>query len=100
MNNTDDTISRAGVIPAIESYYEPIDPEQPMTLTIEQIAEVINALPSVPPQVAHGRWIRVDDWTDECTECGHATEQDIEDRSDYCPDCGAKMDGDENDAAN
>lgn len=39
-------IERADVMPALEDYYEPIDPDQPMTLTLEQIAEVIENMPA------------------------------------------------------
>ena len=31
-------IKRADIVPALNNYYEPIDPDQPMTLTLEQIA--------------------------------------------------------------
>lgn len=42
-----DLISRSALLPAIESYFEPINPDHPMTLTIEQIQEVLNLLPAV-----------------------------------------------------
>ena len=42
-----DLISRSALLPAIESYFEPINPDYPMTLTIEQIREVLNLLPAV-----------------------------------------------------
>lgn len=42
-----DLISRSALLPAIESYFEPINPDHPMTLTIEQIREVLNLLPAV-----------------------------------------------------
>ena len=42
-----DMISRSALLPAIESYFEPINPDHPMTLTIEQIREVLNLLPAV-----------------------------------------------------
>lgn len=34
-------IERTAVIPALEDYYKPIDPDRPMTLTLGQIAEVV-----------------------------------------------------------
>jgi hypothetical protein len=43
-------------------------------------------------EVVHAGWIRVDDYTSECSNCGDAEERDIEDDTPYCPSCGAKMD--------
>lgn len=43
--------------------------------------------------MVHGHWIRVDDFTSECSHCGNAFECDIEDNPPYCDQCGALMDG-------
>lgn len=74
----------------------------------QEIIDEIDGLPSVLPQVVHGRWIECDDdintWL-RCSVCGF--EQDLDDFSGHpheaegyrlCPSCGAQMGG-EDDAA-
>lgn len=55
-------------------------------------------LPSVPPQVVHGRWVTVGPVIDLC-ECSECKFRAIRAERNYCPHCGAKMDGGEDDAA-
>lgn len=96
-------IERVAVIPALEDYYEPIDPDRPMTLTLGQIAEVVKNMPaSDVVEVRHGRWIPSDMGGGEpdeayiCSECGEpwilneGTPEENNMR--YCPACGARMD--------
>lgn len=42
-----DLISRKALLPAIENYFEPINSDYPMTLTVKQIREVLNLLSAV-----------------------------------------------------
>ena len=90
-NHQGDFISRSAAIEEINKWLEQTGAIPLNTSYHFELLGCIEDCPSVPPQVAHGRWIRADDWTDECSECGHAEEKDIEDRSNYCPNCGAKM---------
>ncbi len=97
-------IERADVMPALEDYYEPIDPDQPMTLTLEQIAEVIENMPAADVvEVRHGRWIE-DERTypgpglknNLCSVCGEIAgswKEGLEPgrKWAYCPNCGARM---------
>ena len=39
-------IERAAIIPALEDYYEPINPDFPMTLGLGQISEVLQNIPA------------------------------------------------------
>ena len=84
-----DLISRSALLPAIESYFEPINPDHPMTLTIEQIREVLNLLPAVDavPVVRCGEckkrntaYCSVDDWTLPCDDdfCSYGKRKDGE----------------------
>ena len=96
-------IERANVIPALKDYYEPIDPDLPMTLTLEQIAEVIGNIPAADVvEVRHGRWIGLeyDGYADgdpvydlwECSECGEEVRgEDVPVTHPWCHCCGARM---------
>lgn len=57
----------------------------------------IRRLPSVPPQVSHGQWIKDKSGVIYCSECGeeHAW---LDFRATYCDVCGAKMDGEDDTA--
>lgn len=71
---------------------------------------LVEDAPSVPPQVAHGRWIWADDGYCRCSNCkqkapvvygtlpGNYQNEPITAMTDYCPSCGARMGG-EDDAA-
>ena len=63
------------------------------TLHVYEAKDRIEALPSIPPQVVHGRWIDSGEALRHCSECGAYYFQ-----YNYCPNCGAKMDGGEEDA--
>lgn len=85
-------IERAAIIPALEDYYEPIDPAQPMTLTLGQIAEVVENMPAA--DVVERRYLRWETVRDPygnvegfLCECGHQSLS----ASKYCPECGANM---------
>ena len=48
-----------------------------------------------PWEVVHAHWVRVDDFTSECSNCGDAEERDPEDDTPYCAQCGSRMDEEE-----
>lgn len=85
--NNEDAISRAETIKKLDS-----------AGALAMFAKyLIEHMPSVPPQVAHGRWIWNPDhckWA--CSVCG-GMEGECE--SPICKWCGAKMDGGGEDAA-
>ena len=70
---------------------------------IKDISEAIKELPTIEPEVRHGRWIptEYDSYADgnpvydafECSECGHEHKGEEDTLTAFCPDCGAKMDG-------
>ena len=66
---------------------------------IKDIREAIKELPTIEPEVRHGRWIyRSDDAAScYCSECNEEALTAPYERncieSDFCPNCGAKMDG-------
>ena len=73
---------------------------------IKDIREAINELPTVKPEVRHGRWIR--NATSEgyhCSNCGHHVDSPIGEMIDprdykyfldkYCGGCGARMDAED-----
>ena len=97
-----DMISRSALLPAIESYFEPINPDHPMTLTIEQIREVLNLLPAVDAVEVvrckdckhNGTWkchMEYDEYHPEA-DIHHEMHGD----DDFCS-YGVKEDGDSND---
>lgn len=55
-------IERASIIPALEDYYEPINPDFPMTLGLGQISEVLQNIPAADVVEV----VR-------CRECAYAT---------------------------
>lgn len=104
----DEYIERAAIIPALEDYYEPIDPNFPMTLRLEQIAEAIKSLsPAEVAEVRYGRWEEVD-WVEldvhglettripkaglRCSRCSNVFKKKLLWKDNYCPNCGACMD--------
>lgn len=91
--NNEDAISRAAAIEALA--FGTVD--QYDTLHIYEAQDRIEALPTVPPQVVHGRWIKDKNGVIYCSECGeeHAW---LDFRATYCDVCGAKMDGGGDDA--
>ena len=67
-----------------------------------ELAEIINQMPTIEPEVRHGRWIR--NATSEgyhCSNCGHHADSPIGEMIDprdyecyldkYCGGCGAQM---------
>lgn len=60
-------------------------------------SEIIDQMPTIEPEVRHGRWIPAKDvkkWISSdklvlCTECEELNSK----RSTFCPNCGARMDG-------
>lgn len=97
--NNEDMISRSAALKALafgtDGEYD--------TLHVYEAKDRIVALPSVPPQVVHGRWIKVgaDKYCSCCSAWKpkikhHITNETIEPIC--CPSCGAKMDGGEDDA--
>lgn len=98
--NNDDTISRAALLETMKSAID--DAPLYIRATVDQM---ITEAPSVPPQVVHGRWIKVgaDKYCSCCSAWKpkikhHITNETIEPIC--CPSCGAKMDGGEDDADN
>ena len=93
-------IEKSRIAPALNDYYEPIDQEQPMSFTIEQIEEVINQLPTVDAApVVHGRWEWDADGYLRCSECNQKAPVILQYQDEpetvatnYCPKCAAKMD--------
>lgn len=88
-------IEREAIISALKDYYEPINPDFPMTLKLSQISEVLQTMPvaDVAP-VRHGRWILVDkNGTGVCSECNRQDHIDL--LATHCRYCGALMDGKE-----
>lgn len=86
-------IEKAAIIPALEDYYEPINPDFPMTLGLGQILEVLQNMPAADVvEVRHGRW----DKNGRCTLCGgHAPFWAMAStyyKSPWCHECGARMD--------
>lgn len=59
----------------------------------EQLLDEIPAADIAP--VAHGRWVRKNEWTFVCPNCDYVDAYPFDDRYNYCPNCGAKMDGGE-----
>lgn len=65
--------------------------------------EIILTVPTIKPEVRHGRWIPIeyDSYADgapvwdkwECSECGHEHKGEEDTLTAFCPDCGAQMDG-------
>lgn len=49
---------------------------------------VADAVPAV-----HGRWVFLNDYQSECSECHKVYWVDHASEPNYCPNCGAKMDG-------
>lgn len=85
-------IERSAIIPALKYYYEPINPNFPMTLGLGQISEILQNMPAadVAP-VRHGQWIAFRGGIDkQCSECNWGTDLNIPRK--FCPNCGAKMD--------
>ena len=94
-----DLISRSALLPAIESYFEPINPDHPMTLTIEQIREVLNLLPAVDAVEVVRCGECIHDGMSECPLCyieNHTMRFINHDGNWYCS-CGERKDGDSND---
>ena len=98
-------IERAAIIPTLEDYYEPINPNFPMTLELGQISEVLQNIPAADVvEVRHGRWIPdicesvskrnrlIKYKVYSCSECGRSNGR-VKKR--YCPACGARMDKEE-----
>lgn len=60
-----------------------------------ELAEIINQMPTIKPEVRHGEWEyrHADDWM-FCTACGADAEGDCGEPLEtlYCPNCGARMD--------
>lgn len=59
---------------------------------------IIKLMPTIKPEVRHGRWIPVTNGRDghECDQCRNyapSYQTGKEHLSDYCPMCGAKMIG-------
>lgn len=59
-----------------------------------ELAEIINQMPTIEPEVRHGRWQEIGGYEPEnqgfaCSVCDFATT----DKSRFCPNCGARMDG-------
>ena len=57
---------------------------------IKDIREAIKELPTIEPEVRHGRWIQRRNGEYYCTKCGH--EERFIFQKNYCPTCGAHMD--------
>ena len=97
-------IERASIIPALEDYYEPINPDFPMTLELGQISEVLQNIPAADiSEVRHGRWLTTDGYPHRlyCSVCYKTYAKNVKwiEELDlpvnYCPECGALMDGKE-----
>lgn len=89
--NNEETISRAGTYDLFSDTFDGME-----LITLQNALELIDAAPSVPPQVVHGHWA----WNPDhckwgCSVCG-GMEGECE--SPICKWCGAKMDGGEDDA--
>lgn len=68
---------------------------------IREMLDEIEALPTIEPEVRHGRWVE-DTEPDEngnvismCNQCYHTDEHSKNIKILYCWNCGAKMDGDD-----
>lgn len=101
-------IEKAAIIPALEDYYEPINPDFPMTLELGQISEVLQNIPAANvAEVRHGRWIPeicesiskrnrlIEYKVYSCSLCGRSNGRV---KKKYCPNCGALMKEDEHEA--
>lgn len=91
--NSEDTISRSAAIKALRQWR--------VAISTERAVAEIEHLPSVPPQVVHGRLAATgyDELYCEfgnCTVCG----ADNPMHNKYCRECGVKLDGGEDDADN
>jgi ribosomal protein L37AE/L43A len=67
---------------------------------INHVETYVNEMPTIEPEVRHGRWIFVgeetmhDGWTyrkHKCSECGFSTVEAIN----FCQKCGARMDAED-----
>lgn len=57
---------------------------------IKDIREAIKELPTIEPEVRHGRWIDWSMWGKaqyQCSECN----AEMKYKTNFCPRCGAKM---------
>jgi len=67
----------------------------------KKVLELIDAAPTIEPEVRHGRWIPIeyDSYADgvpvwdkwECSECGHEHSGEEDTLTAFCPACGARM---------
>lgn len=97
--NNEDMISRSAAIKALRQWR--------VAISTERAVAEIEHLPSVPPQVVHGRWKTINGkgcftgggnplWG--CSKCRHIIgAMLLPPKYNYCPNCGAKMDGGEDD---
>lgn len=88
---TDDTISRAAAIDALDKRFDAV----PMELTTE-ILQLRRDLRDLPSEQKHGMWIvRYFGAEAKCSECGMycAGAYDHDRHDNYCRCCGAKMNG-------
>lgn len=91
-------IERAAIIAALEDYYEPINPDFPMTLGLGQISEVLQNIPAADvAEVRHARW---NNWGyeplwQECSACNYRIQYSYSKDCKFCPNCGARMDKEE-----
>lgn len=100
--NNEDAISRAQAKAALMWNTE----GKNALLYVYEAQDRIEALPSVPPQIVHGRWINPH-WRNSvsCADCSvcqkeaqHRDYRGVQKYYNLCPSCGAKMDGGEEDA--
>ena len=67
-------------------------------MIIGWLCSIVDEVPTVDAvEVAHGRWLFVNDYQIKCSECFDIIWGDLETEPNYCPNCGADMrDGDGN----
>lgn len=58
------------------------------------LVDSIDQMPTIEPEVRHGRWIMLEPYgahhtrRRKCSECGEIKAQEL---TNFCPDCGADM---------
>ncbi len=86
---------------SIKEYFTPIDSNRPMTLTVEQVMEVVTNMPVADVQpVIYGEWIDINNCgikERKCSNCGKKDNPKTAIKGHYCWNCGAKMGGENND---
>ena len=76
-------------------HYDKKNGDEHFVYGVEAVLEYAENLPTIEPEVRHGRWIRRASDMFDCSECEESTYLICSAKKCsyyYCPNCGAKMD--------